>query len=394
MPTNASGGGGRTPSTYYANPGQFGEYQFIYLSEIIENFTAAYIGEGKILQNALKGDISFHAHRALQELHYDTLKSCKDMEIEVCPSLKMPVPNDYVNYIKLAWTDSNGIEHVIYPATKTSNPDPASYLHDFNCADIPTEDDLTSDCTLLSDDGDHRISIAAGVPGCTNDIGNVVSSTSQTNDAIEDNTPANHSTALPDTCYKCNEEDGYTLVGYSGSNYCCKATANGTAYINSTQVQSTTWDNYKGSSSNQVAIDQSTTTDPAVDADNYFQNTGKRYGIDPQYAQANGSYFIDCSKGVIHFSSNLSGKTLVLKYLSDGHGTDDEMMVHKFAEEAMYKWIAYGCLSARIDIPEHVVQRFKKEKFAETRKSKIRLSNIKIEEIAQIMRGKSKFIKH
>ena len=170
MPTNASGGGG-TSSTYYANPGQFGEYQFIYLSEIIENFTAAYIGEGKLLQNALKGDISFHAHRALQELHYDTLKSCKDMEIEVCPSLTMPVPDDYVNYVKLVWTDSNGIEHIIYPASKTSNPDPASYLHDFNCATTPEgvgdiSSDITDDCELMSNIGDHLIFTGMGVAGC------------------------------------------------------------------------------------------------------------------------------------------------------------------------------------------------------------------------------------
>ena len=34
------------------------------------------------------------------------------------------------------------------------------------------------------------------------------------------------------------------------------------------------------------------------------------------------------------------------------------------------------------------------EKFAETRKAKLRLSNIKLEEITQILRGKSKQIKH
>ena len=70
------------------------------------------------------------------------------------------------------------------------------------------------------------------------------------------------------------------------------------------------------------------------------------------------------------------------------------MVVHKFAEEAMYKWIAYGCISARIDVPEYVINRYKKEKFAETRKAKLRLSNIKLEEITQILRGKSKQIKH
>ena len=75
-------------------------------------------------------------------------------------------------------------------------------------------------------------------------------------------------------------------------------------------------------------------------------------------------------------------------------GTDHEMQVHKFAEEAMYKWIAYGCLSARVNIPEYIISRFKKERFAETRKAKLRLSNIKLEEITQILRGKSKHIKH
>ena len=37
--------------------------------------------------------------------------------------------------------------------------------------------------------------------------------------------------------------------------------------------------------------------------------------------------------------------------------------------------------------------RYKKEKFAETRKAKIRLSNIKIEEFTQILKGLSKPIK-
>ena len=70
------------------------------------------------------------------------------------------------------------------------------------------------------------------------------------------------------------------------------------------------------------------------------------------------------------------------------------MRIPKLAEEAMYKWIAYGCASARVDVGEGVIQRLKKERFAETRKAKIRLSNIKLEEISQVLRGKSKFIQH
>ena len=70
------------------------------------------------------------------------------------------------------------------------------------------------------------------------------------------------------------------------------------------------------------------------------------------------------------------------------------MQVHKFAEEAMYKWIAHAILSTKMGVPEYVINRFKKERFAAIRTAKLRLSNLKIEELTQIMRGKSKWIKH
>ena len=59
----------------------------------------------------------------------------------------------------------------------------------------------------------------------------------------------------------------------------------------------------------------------------------------------------------------------------------------------MYKHIAYGCLSAMKDTPAGLLATLKKERFAETRKAKLRLSNVKIEELAQIMRGGYKWIK-
>jgi len=138
---------------------------------------------------------------------------------------------------------------------------------------------------------------------------------------------------------------------------------------------------------------------PSENQDDYQDNTywsmaGERYGLDPQHAQANGSFYIDQTIGKIHFSSNISGRTIVLDYISDGLGTDVEMQVHKFAEEAMYKWILYNILSTRYNTPEYIINRYKKEKIAETRKAKLRLSNIKLEEITQILRGKSKQIKH
>ena len=149
---------------------------------------------------------------------------------------------------------------------------------------------------------------------------------------------------------------------------------------------STTWDNYKSGTPSENQDD--------YQDDTYWPIDGERYGLDPQHAQANGSFYIDQRFGKIHFSSNVSGKTVILDYISDSLGTDEEMQVHKFAEEAMYKHIAHAILSTRANTSERMIQRFKKERFAAIRTAKLRLSNFKLEELTQILRGKSKQIKH
>ena len=128
--------------------------------------------------------------------------------------------------------------------------------------------------------------------------------------------------------------------------------------------------------------------------DTYWPLHGERYGLNPEHAQINGSFYIDELRGKINFSSNISGKTVILDYISDSLGTDSEMQVHKFAEEAMYKSIMYGVLSVKSNTPEYVVRRYKQEKRAAIRNAKLRLSNIKLEEITQVLRNSSKWIKH
>ena len=110
-----------TEKNYYEG-NNYGKYQFTSLQDIINQFLVVYVGEGKIIEKASKTDVSFHAMRALQELSFDTFKSIKAQEIVLPPSLQMILPHDYVNYTKLCWSDSSGVEHVIYPARKTSNP--------------------------------------------------------------------------------------------------------------------------------------------------------------------------------------------------------------------------------------------------------------------------------
>ena len=91
-----------------------------------------------------------------------------------------------------------------------------------------------------------------------------------------------------------------------------------------------------------------------------------------------------------------------MRYLSDGLVTNsgksgldlDNTLVPKLAEEAIYKHILYGVLLSRKDTSGGLLAEIKKQRYAETRKAKLRLSNIKIEELTQVLRGSSKIIKH
>ena len=280
--------------------GIYGNYQYITIKDIINNFMVSYVGKDKVIPSVKRSDIQFHAQRAIAELSYDTLRSTKSQEVTVGSSLTLPLPQDYVNYVKISWVDRNGLENLIHPSRVTSNP--------LSITQSETED--ANNNYPYTFDGD----------------GNVITSS-----------------------------------------------------------DSDTWTKYKAN----VSTDAEDKSEPDSSL-----NEGRRYGLDPEFSQSKGVFFIDQLKGRIHFSSNISGKTITIKYISDSLGTDGEMRVHKFAEEAMYKCIAHAVVATRSSTPEYIIARFKKERFAEIRKAKLRLSNLKSEELAQIMRGKSKINKH
>jgi len=135
--------------------------------------------------------------------------------------------------------------------------------------------------------------------------------------------------------------------------------------------------------------------DAEIDAYTWRGNTlGQRYGLNPETTNINGFFTINEREGKISFSSNLVGKLIIFEYISDGLAYDKDMYIPKLAEEAMYAHIAYSILSVRMNMPEYLVQRFKRDRSAKLRNTKIRLSNLKLEEITQVFRNKSKIIKH
>ena len=59
----------------------------------------------------------------------------------------IPIPQDYVNYVKMSWVDQLGVKHIIYPTTLTSNPD-SLLPQDFQ--GIPLQDNFSEDLDATS----------------------------------------------------------------------------------------------------------------------------------------------------------------------------------------------------------------------------------------------------
>ena len=278
-----------------------GKYQFISIDDIVNNFMIAYVGNGKLIDDAKRSDILFHCKRGIQEFSYEIARVEKIQEIELGPTLIMDMPQDYVNYVKFSWIDDAGFENVILPYQHSSRPN------------IPILQ--ANDYTYLFDN------------------------------------------------------EGNLLLGDS--------------------VQQDRFDSRDASNIQNNAYFSSQVYEVERSA-----HMGGRFGLDAGASANTGIFIINEAEGSIAFSSDLSGKIITLKYISDGLGTDGEMKVHKFAEEAIYKHIGLNILSARINVPEYIVNRFRKERKAAMRNAKLRLQNFKPLELIQSMRGKSKHIKH
>ena len=125
-----------------------GSYEYTRLTDVIDNFLIAYVGAGKLIPSVKRSDIIFHAKRGLQEFSYDTLRSIRSQELTVNNASNVIIPQDYVNYVRMSWTDKFGVQHTIYPAN-TLTTDPYSAPAQDNLG-VPTQDSFDSNITGTS----------------------------------------------------------------------------------------------------------------------------------------------------------------------------------------------------------------------------------------------------
>jgi len=106
---------------------------FISLNDIINNFLISYTGPGKLIPDAIRTEVIFHARRCLQEFAYETLKSQFTETGTASSSGSSNLPADFVAMIevKVGPTQSAII------LEETSDPSPSSGEYYINYVSSP-----------------------------------------------------------------------------------------------------------------------------------------------------------------------------------------------------------------------------------------------------------------
>lgn len=288
-----------TDKQYYQDSSLWGEEQYVKMSDIINNFRLFYVGDSKVINDADRTDIIFHAKRGLQEIHYDALNDIKAFEMDIPDNLQIVLPRDFVKVVRISYVGSKG---QLIP------------LNNSNLNRIIDTAPLQDDLGNISFDEDPL---------------------SPTHEQIITGTPIQD--------IRSNE--------YNHDLY-----------------------------------------DPLSPTDDY---SGGRFGLDTANANVNSLYNISKKLGVINFSSQLSGKLVVIEYVTDGmYNTDDaDLRVHKMAEDFLYKYIAHELIKNKFGVQEYIVRRMKKDASSSLRNTKIRMMDIHPLDILKAARGRDKWIK-
>jgi len=139
---------------YYENSGNlpedenWGSYQYFSLKDLVNNFMLMYVGNHKLINNVDKYEVLFHAKRGIQEVNYDALKEIKIVELSICDDLKLVLPPDYVNYVRISLY-KDGVLRPLSENIQTNYSN--SYLQDNSCRILFDQDGNVLEGTSIFD---------------------------------------------------------------------------------------------------------------------------------------------------------------------------------------------------------------------------------------------------
>ncbi len=287
---------------YYTNGGvtptdeNHGDYQYVTLADIVNNFILYYVGQDKQIEKAARHEVLWHAKQGIKKLNF-SCNPIKAIELEVGDNLKFILPNDYVNWVRISISEGGRL----YSLQENKQANTAlGYLQDNNLEIL-----FDQNGEILIGDSDLDLSRLS--------------------------------------------QSTYTGPGiYNGCEGWC---------IDGNWIFS----RYLGSNPSDLIA-------------------GPTFRVNP---------------GVIDFSSDIAGHRVVLEYVSDGMngGDNTQIVVHKFAEEFIYRFIKWSIMNAKRGVAQYEKNAAMKEKNAAYNNASIMIKGIHPSRLLMTLKGQGKWIK-
>lgn len=92
----------QTAEQYYSSENNYGSYQYVTLKDVIDEMVQATFYGNSYIKHTRRSQFIKEARNGIRELNREVKKTISAMEITVGPNLYVPVPEDFVDWIRVS----------------------------------------------------------------------------------------------------------------------------------------------------------------------------------------------------------------------------------------------------------------------------------------------------
>jgi len=122
------------PAEYYADEDLQGNYQFVGIEDLVNNFTQNFTGDDTLLGYIPRSKVIYQVKQAIREFTYGMLSQVHAVEYELNDANNIILPPDFVSYVRVSWVNQQTGQ--IQPMSESRHhPLATAYLQD-NAGDV------------------------------------------------------------------------------------------------------------------------------------------------------------------------------------------------------------------------------------------------------------------
>lgn len=105
LPDYVPQSGSQNPFEYYSNEDNFGDYAFVGIEDLVNNFLQNYTGDDTLLGYVPRQKVIYQIKQGIREFTMGFLNEVRVVELELNDANNIILPPDFVNYVRISWVD-------------------------------------------------------------------------------------------------------------------------------------------------------------------------------------------------------------------------------------------------------------------------------------------------